>query len=202
VRGTDFAPLYEGPLSARLVWEASLPCPCASFDGAVDEACPVCGGRGVRYAPPSEPFRAALLGLTARALEALSQRFGPGLVGDATASLPSNAPAWEGIRSGDRLTAIDAVDVQAWQVSPGRSVRLPVEAVPLSAEIRDGSGAIQAVAFPTPDANGRISVAVSTVLRFKASRRFEVVRDVTQVRAFGVRLPKKLLVRLLDESVR
>ncbi|MBI3131497.1 MAG: hypothetical protein HYZ13_09240 [Acidobacteria bacterium] len=45
-------------------------------------------------------------------------------------------------------------------------------------------------------------MVVPTVLRLEAPRRYEVVRDLAQVRAFGTHLPRKVLLRLLDLSAR
>lgn len=202
MRGSDFAPLYQGLLSARLVWEASHPCPCSGPDGVLEEVCPICEGRGVYHDPPSAPFRGGLISLSARALEAISQRFGPGVVGDATASLPENAPCWASIGAGDRLAALDAQDTLSWQLVPNRLLHLPFGAVPVSATIRDQQGVLREIPPPLPDTRGRVGVAAPTVLRFVAPRRFEVVRDLSQVRAFGTGLPKKVLLRLLDVSVR
>lgn len=202
MRGSDFAPLYLGALGARLVWEASHPCPCSGPDGVLDEVCPICEGRGVYHEPPSTPFRGGLTSLSARALAALSQRFGPGMTGDATASLPENTPCWLSIGAGDRLAALDAQDTLAWQLAPNRPLRMPFGAVMLSATVRDPNGALRDVPPPLTDARGRVGVTAPTVLRFLAPRRYEVVRDLSQVRAFGTGLPKKVLLRLLDVSVR
>lgn len=202
MRGSDFSQLFRGALGANLAWEASHPCPCGGADGTSDEVCLRCEGRGLTHDPPSAPFRGALTGLTARALEALSQRFGPGMVGDATASVPFEALCWASIRSGDRLIALDAREVLAWTLTPGRSIHLPWGAVLREATVMGTGGAIQTVPLPVSDVEGRIRVVVPTVLRLEAPRRYEVVRDLAQVRAFGTHLPRKVLLRLLDLSAR
>lgn len=62
------------------------------------------------------------------------------------------------------------------------------------------------VPVPDVDSSGRITVTVQTVITFEAPRRYEVVRDLAQVRSFpsidSVGLPKKMLLKLIDWTVR
>ncbi len=193
--------LLTGPLSARLTWEASHRCGCVQPDGAGDRACPVCSGKGRYWDPPTAPFRAGLVGLTAKALEALRQTMGPGTTGDAILSVPVSAPCHALLRSGDRLLALDALDALEWVVMPASPVLLPAGAAVQTAKVRSPTGMV-AVPIPGLDARGRVAVAVPTVLAFQAPRRFEVVGDAGQVRAFGPGLPRKVLLKLIDWTQR
>lgn len=206
MHGAAFTPLFDGPLSSVMVWERAHRCPCTTSDGSADTACRVCFGKGRYWEPPSAPFRGALVTLSARALSALFQRFGPGVTGDATVSVLGDAPCWSAMGEGDRFTALRAVDAVEWSLAAGDRIRLPYGADGITALVRshDRAGVVP-VAPPTPGPDGRISVSVPTVLAFSAPRRYEVVRDLSQVRAFGtgpVGLPKKALVKMLDWSER
>ncbi len=203
--GEDFEELLTGTLSSVLVWESAHLCPCVGTDGAADRACPVCLGLGRYYSPPSAQFRAGLVGLSARAMAAIQARFGPQTAGDATVSLPVSAPCWAGIREGDRLSALDAKDAVEWSLAAGDAIRLPYLAVVRGATQRV-AGVIVPVAPPIQDASRKITVTVPTVVAFTAPRRYEVVRDLSQVRAFtsegSAGLPKKILLKLIDGTVR
>ena len=203
MHGSAFNSLLTGTLSSRVVWEKARICPCVGSDGSLDRTCGVCGGKGKYWDLPSDEFRAGVLSLSAKALAAIQQRFGPGLIGDAQISIPGNAEAWSDVGESDRFTVLDALDSLEWIVTPGNPVALPYGAEVLRAKVRTvDKTAVELVDVPEPNGKGKIAVSVATVLSFRAPRRFEVVRDLSQVRAFGDRLPKKLLLKLIDWTVR
>lgn len=202
--GSSFESLLTGSMSSEVTWEKAHRCPCTTSNGELNRKCKVCGGEGWVWDAPSAPFRLGLVSLTAKALAAIQQRFGPGTVGDATLSIPHSAPCWADAGERDRILATTTFDRVEWILTPGTSIRLPMGAVEITAKVisSDGASAV-AVTPPEPDAAGRVSVAVSTVLAFRAPRRYEVVRDLAQARSFGDgRLPKKLLVKLIDWTTR
>lgn len=203
MRGAPFDALLTGPLSSRVVWERAYPCPCVDSDGSAERKCGVCGGTGRYFDHVSDEFRCGITGLSAKALAGIQQRLGPGMVGDGMASVPGCAPCWDDIAEGDRLVVLDALDPLKWVLTPGNPVRLPMGSEILRARVRANDGlSVVEVDPPLTDAGGRVSVAVVTTLAMRAPRRYEVVRDLSQVRAFGERLPKKLLVKLIDWTVR
>lgn len=200
---TPFNRLLTGTLSSTMVrWKSSL-CPCVQSDGSADQSCGVCGGLGRFYGAPSAVFRAGFIGQDSQSLKAIMQRMGPGEVGEAVLVLPSTAPCYADIRGGDRIAVTDLTDEVDWAVTPSQPVTLPFSFVAGSAYVRTPDGAATTpVAFPTPDANGRVVVAVPTVLRFSIPRRYEVVRELPRVRTFGAGLPKRLSLKRIDETVR
>lgn len=224
MRASPFNDLLTGPLSSRVVWEQGFRCPCVQPDGGKDRKCVICGGIGRYWGAPSTEFRCGVTSLSAKALAAIQQKFGPGTIGDSQASIPGNAPCWALLGEGDRFTVLDAQDRLEWTLSPGNPVKLPYQAVLLAARIRTAPalttitdlvpGTPAWTAVISVNAQNQVSVTVPTVIAFTAPRRFEVVRDLSQVRAFvtaiptfpapaGVTgLPKKVLLRLIDWTVR
>jgi hypothetical protein len=196
-----FDALLSGRLGTRLSWERAHRCPCTEEFGGADVSCPVCLGKGRYWDTPSADFRAGVVSLTARALAAMQMQFGPGFVGDGTISLPSNCPAWFDVGEGDRFLSLDNQDSVEQVVGAGSVVKLPAGADVVSAYIRQGS-TLQAVTPPTPDDQGRVTVARATVLALRVPRRYEVVRAIPQIRGWTPGLPKKVLVRMLDVSTR
>jgi hypothetical protein len=65
----------------------------------------------------------------------------------------------------------------------------------------DGKG-FAVVVPPAPDDSGVVQVDVATALSFLAPQRYEVVKELSQLRSFAPGLPKKLLVKLIDWTVR
>ena len=202
--GSSFESLLTGSMASEMVWERAHRCPCTLTSGEVNRKCKVCGGEGWIWDAPSAPFRLGLVNLTAKALAAIQQRFGPGMVGDATLSIPFSAPCWADAGERDRFLATKAMDRVEWTITPGTTIRLPMGSQDITARVISPDGAsIVPVTSPAPDAAGRVNVAVSTVLTFRAPRRYEVMRDLSQARVFGDgRLPKKLLVKFIDWNVR
>lgn len=199
-----FTELLNGPLSSRLVWESAHRCPCANREGQADQSCGICLGEGWYHDAPSQVFQAGLTGLSADALQALRQKLGQSVSGDAVLSLPVNAPAYDTAGAKHRFIAADAIDSLEWVISPGAPVRLPWGAKIITAWSRNaGKTALVRVAPPVV-ADGLVSVASTVVLRFRAPRRFEVVEQLAQVRSFsgGEGLPKKFLLKLVDATVR
>ena len=197
----SFDALLCGRLSSALCWEAGHKCPCVGLDDAGERRCPICRGKGRYWDPLSDPFQAGITGLNSKSLAALQAKFGDGISGDSTVSLPSNAPCYKSLKPGDRLLAVDAVDEVDWVVSPTHPVALPMRAELLSAVVRQGDLPVE-VPAPVPGADGLIRVAVPTVLRMRAPRRYEVVLFVGQDRAFQPGLPRKFLLKLIDVPVR
>jgi hypothetical protein len=99
--------------------------------------------------------------------------------------------------------ALDATDTAEWSLAPGSVVTLPFQATLLEARIMapDGQSMIPAP-VPVADMNSRISVTVATVIRIRASRKYEVISDLSQTRALAPNLPRKLMVKLVDLSLR
>lgn len=197
----SFDGLLTGSLSSRLAWESSTLCPCTTTEGAADRQCPVCRGQGRTYLAPSAPFRAGLVGLSAKQLEYQMNKFGPGLAGEAQLSLPSCAPCYGTLQPKDRIIALDALETREWTILPAVPLRLPSMAIILSARVRSGAQVVE-VPRPVPAADGLVTVAVPTVIRFEAPRRYEVLPDAGQVRAFTSGMPRKHMLKLVDFSVR
>lgn len=198
-----FDDILTSDLGTLVQWSASHRCPCAQSDGGVDSACPLCHGEAVLYDAFSSSFRIGLTGMSAKALEHMKQRFGPGIVGDSMLSIPSTAPCYSGISPNDRFKVVDAVDIQEWNLVPGPKVKLPSGSVVISCLARNNAGtALVAVTTPTPDGDGRISAAVSMTIRFSAPRLLEVVQGASQLRSWQPGMPKKLVAKLVDVSVR
>jgi len=203
MNGSSFDRLLQGPLGSEVVYERAYLCPCTTEEGEATWKCPVCGGKGRVWDQASTPFKIGVTTLTARALAGIQQRFGQGMTGDATLSIPGAAPCWGIVREGDRFTVTKALAPVEWSLAPGRVIKLPFLAQDLEARVLDPSGpGFQVVVAPGPDAAGAVQVAVPTVLTFKAPQRYEVVKDLAQMRAFAPGLPKKLLVKLIDWTVR
>ena len=202
--GSSFESLLTGTLSSEVVWERSHRCPCITSDGSPNRKCKVCGGEGAFWDEASDRFRLGLVSLTSKALAAIQQRFGPGVIGDATMSIPFSALCWADVGERDRFLEVSILDRTEWTITPGTTIRIPTGAQDVSAKVisMDGTSVV-AVDPPVPDAKGRVSVAVTTVISFRSPRRYEVVKDLIQARSFGDgRLPKKLLVKLIDWTAR
>ncbi len=195
-----FDSLLTGTLGTRLCWQKAHRCPCTDEYGQSDRECPICLGRGRYWDTPSDEFRAGVVGLTGRALESMQLRFGPGVTGDGTISLPSTSPAYADVGEGDRFSNLDAFDTLEWTLAKGTLVLLPVGADIVGAYIRS-SGQLHAVPPPVPS-DDRVSVAVTTVITMLAPRRYEVVKAIPQTRNWVPGLPKKVLVQMLDLSTR
>jgi hypothetical protein len=186
---------------SRLVWASAVRCPCFDQEGGTNPACPVCGGEAFIWEDWSPEFRAGLVGLTGRQLENISQRFGPGMVGDATVSLPRSSPPYQTVTQRDRFVALDAADTVYWSLAPGMPVKLPWRAVLMEARIVSGT-ALARVPVPLPDSSRRVTVTQATVIRLQVPRRYEVIADLSQARAIMPGLPRKVLVKLVDMSLR
>ena len=203
MNGTNFDRLLQGPLGSEVVWERAYKCPCVGPEGESTRKCPVCGGLGRVWDQPSKVFKIGVTGLSARALAGIQQRVGAGTTGDASLSIPGVAPCWSVVKDGDRFSVLGAMAPVEWNLSPGRLVRLPYLASGLEARVIDAAGTGWAAAVPPmPDGSGSVQVSAPTVLSFLAPQRYEVVKDLSQVRAFAPGLPKKLLVKLIDWTVR
>lgn len=188
---------------SRLSWSSARRCVCFGQDGGNSISCPICSGEGYVWSEWSEEFRAGMTSLTGRQIENLSQRWGPGMVGDATISLPPSSPPYCVATPRDRFVALDALDTFEWSLVAGVQVRVPLNAVFAEARAKSNDGlSIVRVPVPIPDANGRIQVSVSTVVRITAPRRYEVVQDATQIRAIMPGLPRRVMVKLVDVSLR
>ena len=203
MNGANFDRLLMGPLGSAVIWERSYLCPCTTPEGEVTRRCPVCGGMGRVWDQPSTSFRIGVTSMTARALAGIQQRFGPGTTGDATLSIPGCAPCWGPVDECDRFTVLGAIAPVQWSLAADRSIHLPYLATDLEARVLDPEGpGFTVVVPPVPDADGAVEVAVPTVLSCLAPRRYEVVKDLSQVRSYAPGLPKKLLVKLIDWTVR
>jgi len=203
LNGAAFDRLLTGPLGSDVLWERSYLCPCTTAEGEASRRCPVCGGQGHVWdqAPPA--FRIGVVSLNVRALAGIQQRFGPGVTGDATLSIPGCAPCWQTVGEGDRFTVTSALAPVDWSLAAGRSIRLPVLAQDLQARVLDPDGKGFAVVVPpVPDDSGAIQVDVPTALTFLAPQRYEVVKELSKVRSFAPGLPRKVLVKLIDWTVR
>jgi hypothetical protein len=176
---------------------------CFDQDGGTNPSCPVCNGNAYVWDSWSKEFRAGVLGLTGRQIENISQRFGPAAVGDATISLPHTCPPYHTVTQRDRFVALDATDTAEWSIVPGVILTLPFQAVLLEARVMslDGLSIIPAP-VPVADANSRISVTQATVVRLRAPRRYEVIFDLSQTRAIMPGLPRKMMLKLVDLSLR
>jgi len=188
---------------SRLVWAQARRCACFDLDGGTNISCPVCSGSAFVWDDWSEEFRAGVVGLTGRQMEGLNQRYGPGMTGAASISMSQSIPAYSAATTRDRFVALDALDIFEWSLVPDVSVKMPLNGKLLEARVMTSDGmAMVRVPVPQPDANGRISVSVQTVVRLQAPRRYEVIDDLTQVRSLMLGLPRKVLVKLIDVSVR
>lgn len=206
MQGRAFNSLLSGRrLGTLLQWQRSRRCPCTVADGESNPKCFVCLGRGRFYEEWSDEFRAGLIGQESKTLmQLLKQMGGTVNVGDAVLVIPSNAPCYDNIGFGDRVKVVDATDTVEWVLTPGASVRLPPTATPVDASVlaADGKSVVDA-AFPAPDAEGRISVAVSTAIRFRVARLYEVSRDLPKVRGFNDGFqPKRVALVRIDWTVR
>jgi hypothetical protein len=200
----SFDDLLSTPdLGSRLIWAQARQCACFDADGGANVSCLVCSGSAYVWEDWSEEFRAGLVGLSGRQIANLSQRFGPGMVGDGTISLSQSAPPYSVATQRDRFVALDALDTFEWPLAAGVQVKLPVNGKLLEARLisSDGTSLVRCP-VPVPDSNGRISVSVSTVVRLQAPRRYEVIADLSQVRSITLGLPRKVMVKLIDVSVR
>ena len=188
---------------SRLRWAQARRCACLDPDGGNNISCPVCSGAGYIWDVWSHIFRAGVTGLSGRQIENLSQRLGPAAVGDATISLPHSCPPYHTVTQRDRFVALDATDTTEWSLVPGVVVTLPYMAVLTEARTMSTDGlSIIPAPVPVADANSRISVTQTTVVRVKAPRRYEVISDLTQTRAIMPKLPRKLMVKQVDLSLR
>lgn len=188
---------------SRLRWSQARRCPCFDQDGGTNIACPVCHGDAFVWDEWSTEFRAGVVGLSGKQIENLSQRMGPAGTGDATISLPQSSPPYLTVGQRDRFVALDATDTAEWSLSAGVLVKLPINSVLLEARILSADGkSIQQTAVPVADASSRVSVSQSTVIRFQAPRCYEMVSDLSQARAIAPGLPQKLLVKLIDLTLR
>ena len=190
-------------LGSRLVWSPARRCICFDTDGGTYLSCPICLGEAFVWSEWSKEFRAGVLGLTAKQIESMAQRLGPGMIGDASISLPPSAPAYPSVTQHDRFVALDATDIFEWSILAGTTVRLPLMANILEARVRSADKlSMVRGPVPVPDTNGQFTVAVPTVLRVNAPRQFEVLPDASQVRAIMPGLPRKVAVKLVDISRR
>ena len=188
---------------SRLQWSQARRCPCLDPEGGVLVTCAVCGGEGWVWDEWSDEFRAGLLGLTGRQMEANAQRWGQGMTGDASLSLSMSSPPYATLTERDRLVALDAMDVFEWTLLAGVLVKLPVQAVLMEARQKSSDGlSLVRVPVPVADVNGRISVTATTAVRLAAPRRYEVLGDLSQVRGWMLGLPRKVALKLVDTSVR
>lgn len=188
-------------LGTRVVWSQSHRCPCVDEDGAVDGACPVCLGLGLYWDPPSAPFRAGITGLSSEDAGRMRAKFGEAAVGDATLSLPANAPCYRQVRPGDRFLLPDATEQVEWVLSRRSPVRLPAGSQVLSAVAINGA-AVVPVALPAPGPDGRISVARPCTVRMLVPRHFEVIPDLGHLRAWQAGLPQRFALKRIDLSTR
>lgn len=203
--GEDFVELLSGDdLGSTLTWARSVPCPCTLSSGGADRACLVCLGVGRYFEAESLPFKAGLVATSARARAYMAQTMGGGEVGDAVLSIPMNAACYATLGVGDRLFDQSVQDEQRVILRPGVNFRLPSGFTGLSALVRPAasSTALQSVAPPTPTTDRLVQVAVPTTLIFEAPRAYDVLRDLSRIRSFGVGLPKRWSVRFADQTKR
>jgi len=188
---------------SRLQWSPARRCVCFDSDGGTSLTCPICLGEAFVWEDWSDEFQAGFLSLSARQIEALAQRLGPGMTGDASVSLSVSAPPYATVTQHDRFLALDALDTFEWSLVAERLVRLPVKAVILEARIKSTDGlSMVRTPVPVPDSKDQISVTVATVVRIQAPRQFEVLADASQVRAIMPGLPRKVGLKLIDISRR
>jgi hypothetical protein len=200
-----FTDLLTGGLSTVLRWQRGHRCPCLDDNGGVNPECAACGGWGTLYDEWSDEFRAGVTSVTAKAMENIIQRWGPGMKGAATLSLPYGSAPYADIGPDDRLVVVDDSirDTVEWSLTAGHAVALCPGTEIVSAHVLNSTKTSRvAVPVPTVDADGRITVTISTVVMLRIPRRFEVSADLPQVRGWAVGLPKKVTVRLVDVSAR
>lgn len=197
-----FTNLLSGSLGTRLQWERWHRCPCTGAEGAARSDCPHCGGEGGTYDKPSAVFRAGVTGVSAKALENMRTRLGPALVGDASISLPANAPAYGLTSVNDRFLAVDSLDPLEWVIIPNTPVRLPSGAVVEAVLAYNQDGTLPPTTLPSPGVDGRIAVARNVVVRMRAPRRFQVVTDLGKLRAWIPGLPQPFLLKQIDQTAR
>lgn len=198
-----FTNLLSGQLGSRVQWERWHRCPCTGREGAARRDCPLCGGDGGTFDAPSTIFRAGLTGVSARALENMRSKLGPALVGDASISLPSNAPAYGLTAVNDRFLAVDSLDPLEWIITPNSPLRLPSGAQVLQVfSLGPGGSSLVPATLPAPGADGRIVVGQNVVVQMKAPRRFEVVTDLGKLRSWIPGLPQPFLLKQIDQTTR
>ena len=199
----SFTNVLSGSLGSRLQWEKWHRCPCTGQEGAARRDCPLCNGEGGTFDPLSAIFRAGLTGVSAKQLDQLRTKLGPGLVGDASVSLPANSPAYGLVASGDRFLAVDALDPIEWVLTPNTPVRLPSGAVVNQVFALGPQGAsLEAAALPAAGTDGRIVVSQNLAVRFNAPRRFQVVADMGKLRSWIPGLPEPFLLKQIDLTTR
>jgi hypothetical protein len=163
----------------------------------------VCQGNSFYFDAWSLPFRVGVLGQDSKSLMNLMKQMGGEAVGDAVLVVPSNALCYETMSERDQFQITAITDVVEWTLTPGTRVKLPPNAVPVAAIVRTSDGlSTVPTSFPTPDADGKITVAVATTLSFKVSRLYELLLDLSKVRHFGENMPKKVSLKRLDWTTR
>lgn len=198
-----FTNLLCGQLGTRLQWERWHRCPCTGQEGAARTDCPLCGGDGGTYDIPSAIFRAGVTGVSAKALENMRSRLGPTLIGDASISLPANAPAYGKVAVNDRFLSVDSMDPLEWVITPNTPLRLPTGAVVGEVfGLGPGGASLVPVTLPAPNALGQITVTRNVVVHMRAPRRFMVVTDLGKLRAWVAGLPQPFLLKQIDQTVR
>lgn len=206
MQGRAFNSLLSGRrLGTLLRWQRARRCPCTAVDGESNPKCGVCSGRGRFYEDWSDEFRAGLIGQESKTLmQLLKQMGGTVNVGDAVLVIPSNAPCYDNINTFDRIQVVDATDTPEWVLVPASPVRLPPTADPIDAFVLAADGkSVVPVPFPVAGADGRISVAVATTIRFRVARLYEVSRDLPKVRGFNDgSQPKRVALVRVDWTVR
>jgi hypothetical protein len=202
--GRSFNSLLGGRrLGTLLRWQRVHHCPCAIDEGEADQSCKVCSGTGRYFDAWSEPFTAGLVGQDAQSMQNITQRTEDGVIGDSVLVLPSSALCYADIAFMDRIQLVNTTDTIEWVLSPGPGVKLPSGCTVLKASARSVDGtAIVDVPIPVPGPDGRITVLVTTTVRFRAARLYEVLRDLSKVREFGIGLPKRIPLKRIDITVR
>lgn len=200
--GADFDDLFQNfPTVIR--WEAAHPCPCTQPNGGANRLCLVCGGTGLWFDAVSECFEAVLLGQDARARAAMAQTMGPGEMGDGTLLLPRTALCYDKIRERDRIYDTMRMDTHRIVLNPGPGIHLPWGVCDMTASVLSSDlASIESAVPPLQDAKRKVVVTKTTTLEFRSPRAYQVIKDLAKVRTFGVDLPKRMAVRLVDISVR
>lgn len=212
MRGRSFNSLLGGRrLGTMLKWARSHRCPCASSEGEADRACQICLGRGRYYDEWSDEFRAGMLSQDPQSLAQMLGQLGGAVadIGDSVLVIPSDAPCYNDIATHDRIQVVNTTDTLEWIVTPGSPVRLPASAELIRATVRSSDlKSIVDTPFPTPGADGRIYVAVTTTLEFRVARLYEVSKDLPRARAFddsqndSSKMPKRVSIKRVDWTVR
>lgn len=199
-----FNRLLTGTLSSNLRWQKANLCPCIKPGGDADQTCAVCMGSGRFYNAWSGNFRAGFIGQDSRSLAAIMQKMGPGEVGDAVLVVPITAPCFNDLGPRDRIMALDVTDLEEKALTPSTpAFTLPPGIIQVGAYIKSTDGlSTVPTAFPTPDSNNRVQVSVTTVLRYRIPRLYEIVRELPHVRTFPARLPKKVSLKRIDMTER